>query len=304
MSGFYQKPSLDLLYDLINKDNPDLPFPATPETLKLHQGPFVVDPATNRGRNTRVVFTAVAGGGYRGLVTLYYNRIDLGNLFKDVPVSITHYTATTIVALLPMFNSVYGMALSQNEVTNNSWSNNANNIQQKVVFQIRDTTASLAFIGRIPDFTWIRGEPDVATIAKVSDVKLPFIEQYPLEENSIDFVQYMRGYDDSEWMANWVARVQNAAQSDFIAMADRLREITGDPWVYSTNPSNFNLYGSTAVLTNYTAVLNDPENTNSQYNTETNYMVVFTLHTTYCLTAAKSKNPLNAPNRFAIGINR
>lgn len=303
MAGFYQKPSLDLLYDLINKDNPDLPFPAGPGTLKLHQGPFVVDPATNRGRNTRVVFTAVKDGGYRGLVTLYYNRIDLANLFKDVPVSITHYTATTIVALLPLFNSVYGMALVSSEVTNNTWSNNANNIQQKVVFQIRDTTASLAFIGRIPDFTWIRGEPDVGTIAKTSDTNMAAIQGYKNPTDKIDFSQYLRGYDDSEWGSDWVARANNASSGDQTAMAERLKLLTGDPWEYKAGAGEFNLFGASYSVVNYTAVLNDP-NTNSPYTSETNYLIVINLHTSYCNKANGASNPVGSGARITIGVNR
>lgn len=248
MSGFYQKASIDLLYDLINKDNPTLPYVVSANTFVVHSGPKVMDPATNNGRNTQVVMRAVPNGGYRGLVTLNYNRIDLASLFKDIEVVITHYTANTLATLLPMFNSVYGMALTTDEMQNPSWTNSAASTTVAITTAgVKNTTASLAFIGTIPKFTWKRGNPSLETLITRPEPKMLMPA---ILTDGADFSQRYRGMDFTSIRAELLAVNSTNNATTWTALAAKLKEVTGDSWTYvGTSNIPFNLYFATLYLT-------------------------------------------------------
>jgi hypothetical protein len=68
----YRKESSQLVYDLINRDNPDLKVPVSPDNCKLGT-PVAI---TGQGiRNTQIPVMAVDGGFYMGASTLTYRRL-------------------------------------------------------------------------------------------------------------------------------------------------------------------------------------------------------------------------------------
>lgn len=278
MSGLYQKASLDLLYDLINKDNPDLPYKVSKDTFVVHAGPTVLTPTADAPYNTSVVMRGIQGAGYRGLITFRYNRIDLANLFKDTKVVLTHYTATTYEALRPLFNSLYGMALDASEWFTGSFSNNTNYTTwtSNSTLGIPSTTASLAFIGKIPVVQWNRGTPSLETMVSKQESTIPLLV-IPTDPKH-DFAAYYRGIDFTSIKAEIVAVYNTNNAGSWQSLAAALKNLTGDPWEYNnTGGRSWNIYGGSLSF-GRTPAGDDPADV---YYNDTNSMAVITLNTSY-----------------------
>lgn len=69
-----------------------------------------INPDVSILRNTKLRLTAVAGKGFRGYVDVWYNRIDLGILFKNVSanVGLDITEGMTSDVLIPLINEKYG----------------------------------------------------------------------------------------------------------------------------------------------------------------------------------------------------
>lgn len=73
-------------------------------------GTATVNPDVAIIRNTKLRLDAVPGKGFRGHVDIWYNRIDLGILFKNVAanVGLTLTEGMTSEVLIPLINEKYG----------------------------------------------------------------------------------------------------------------------------------------------------------------------------------------------------
>ncbi|QVW28665.1 putative virion structural protein [Erwinia phage pEa_SNUABM_8] len=111
---FYSKAALELVYDQVNRDNPQLPVKLSPTIAALTSGPSV---SSTNGRNTRAVFTGFPGSGVQGNVTLYYDRVNLATLFNFVPLVYLPSTVTTYRDALPLLNVALGLALTAGDIT-------------------------------------------------------------------------------------------------------------------------------------------------------------------------------------------
>lgn len=105
---FYSKESALLVYDQVNRDNPDLVVKLTPAIAALTGGPTSV---TLNQRNTKAVFTGYPGTGVQGNVTVYYDRINLATLFNFVPTVAIKDTVLTVRDALPAINDALGLTL-------------------------------------------------------------------------------------------------------------------------------------------------------------------------------------------------
>lgn len=70
----------------------------------------LVNPDAGIARDTKITLSAVPGKGFRGAVTVWYNRIDLSILFKNVSanVGLEITEGMTTDALIPLINAKYG----------------------------------------------------------------------------------------------------------------------------------------------------------------------------------------------------
>lgn len=76
----YRKKSSELVYDLINRDNPNLPAPVSPDNCRLGT-PIAI--AADGIRNTRIPVMALDGGFYMGSTSVTYRRLSQIDLFKQ-----------------------------------------------------------------------------------------------------------------------------------------------------------------------------------------------------------------------------
>lgn len=110
----YSKPSRELLVDLLNYAHGyDLPYAmftfGTPRTMSVpEQAEF--------GRNTELKLIAAPGSGYDNEVTLRYNRIDLGRLFRNAVLVGVDENFTNSIEALALVNAKYGLSIAANEI--------------------------------------------------------------------------------------------------------------------------------------------------------------------------------------------
>jgi len=80
----YRKTSAELVFDLINRDNPQLPYKLTPDNCRLG----VPAAITGQGiRNTQISVMPKAGSGYMATTVLTYRRMSSDVLFQQgVPI--------------------------------------------------------------------------------------------------------------------------------------------------------------------------------------------------------------------------
>lgn len=118
----YGKVSTELVYDLINRDNPSLPIPVNGNNVIIEKFTKVTPSAATNNRNTQVRLRGVQGMGFRDSVTLYYDRVDLSKLMPwdsaRPQAQFVTFTAPNIHSALPILFDMYGVNLSTWDVSN------------------------------------------------------------------------------------------------------------------------------------------------------------------------------------------
>jgi hypothetical protein len=120
----YPNTSPELVLNLIAKSNPDLPFPLTPDTIFVGL-PTVIPVVPPAIANTSARISSKPSGKYTGSKIVSYQRISLANLFLNVVPNVRKYSAAgdangspfTLYQLLPFLNELYGIKLSQADVS-------------------------------------------------------------------------------------------------------------------------------------------------------------------------------------------
>lgn len=161
------KPGKDLVFDLINAANPK-PVPFTAENSAIEAitaGTFTQDGITY---NTKARLRGLAGAGYTGITTVYYNRLLLANLFKSIYFKSKSFSAPDIHTLLPVINRDYGISLLTSDITNQTLNSpGVPNYQGSVLFGPQGSSALLA----------------PGNITLVYQRGLPYLEAYVLSTN-------------------------------------------------------------------------------------------------------------------------
>lgn len=151
--GLYGKAALDILGALINRDNPSLKTQLNSSNIVLLGGPYTTGLGTS-GRNTRVVINGKTGAGVTGKKEFFYDRLNLGDLFKNLTVVFqADNKVVTVGDLLPALNEQYGIYLTADDVTNAGTNLGFGYTPTAVTFNI--ATTSLVYRGTL-SATWTR----------------------------------------------------------------------------------------------------------------------------------------------------
>lgn len=111
----YLKPSREMLIDAINVKNGLVNTPLTWDQIAAGFPEKVMTPTGMR--NTRLLIYGLKQGGYRGSVTVTYDRIDLEELFRNVtPLVLMKSTPSKLSDLLPVLNTTYGLSLVADDI--------------------------------------------------------------------------------------------------------------------------------------------------------------------------------------------
>ena len=113
----FTKVGKSMVFDLINAANPsNIPYTETNSAIeKITAGNFTVDGTVY---NTSARLRGLAGAGYTGSKTVYYNRLSLPTLFANVQPRVDSFSAASFYDALEAFNTRYGLKLTQADVTN------------------------------------------------------------------------------------------------------------------------------------------------------------------------------------------
>ena len=100
----YTRSEIEVVVDLIRKDNQDRPLTSGQITFGR---PSVFTPIPGFDRNTIVVATSIPGRGFRGNQTFYYNRVPLSKFVPPDSPEILYFDdseLTKVSELLPELN--------------------------------------------------------------------------------------------------------------------------------------------------------------------------------------------------------
>ncbi|BDD79840.1 hypothetical protein [Burkholderia phage FLC9] len=183
--SLYPKQSLQMLVDLINQANPDLPVPVT-TTNVLYGAPSSVTPTGGNIQDTAIKVTAAAGTKYIGNTTLNYRRINFATLFRSLPIVIYKYSpAATGVSpykisdLLPAINAKYGLNLTLADVADGSLGAGNTNAVPAIGLPAGTRNSSITVAaqttspGYVGSFTlyWVQAPQDIGTMLTVTSLE-------------------------------------------------------------------------------------------------------------------------------------
>jgi hypothetical protein len=146
---------LNTLLGLINQSNPGLKVQLTSSMLGSLV-PTAVTPGTGQIQDTSLRLLAQQGnsGHYIGLQTVFYRRINLGNLYRNMVLTLSNYigsTTMTAAQFVTAFNAQYGTELVTSDFTNTSFTSGT----QTTVAMV---ATSLCYSGSIT-VKWTQGVP-------------------------------------------------------------------------------------------------------------------------------------------------
>jgi len=114
----YQKPQMDLLFDLIKEANPGIEFPFNPSTMKVGTPAAQTVPSGGIA-DTNVVITPRTNDHWFGTVKVQYRRLGLDRIFKNMtPVPLEYYSASpssTTGVFVEKLNKIYGTSFLPND---------------------------------------------------------------------------------------------------------------------------------------------------------------------------------------------
>lgn len=110
----YIKPSREMVLNAINIENGLQNDPLTFEQIALGQPQVITTP--NSKRNTRLLVYSLMKRGYKGNVTITFNRYSMENLFRGVTVVVIGDPVAKLSDILPAFNKATGIVLLPDDI--------------------------------------------------------------------------------------------------------------------------------------------------------------------------------------------
>ncbi|QVW28664.1 hypothetical protein pEaSNUABM8_00167 [Erwinia phage pEa_SNUABM_8] len=117
----YAKPSNELVFDLINRDNPNLPIKVDASNCYVEKITTVPVNAASNNRNTSARLRGVQGSGFRDAITVYYDRVNLSRLMPwgtAVQTQFVTFDAPTLHAAFAVLLDTYGINFAAIDITN------------------------------------------------------------------------------------------------------------------------------------------------------------------------------------------
>lgn len=272
MSTSLNKPSVDLIIDLINVANST----SLNSTKISFEVPSVLSNDPNN-HNTGVKVVAVKGSGYIGNVDVTYNRLDIGLLFKNIALNLDVAKPATTKDLLPKLNSKYGLGLTIDDIEDNAVDMSGDGPHTHTIVM---KVASLAYIGQVT--TTIGPDPEVGE--RLDTVILQTNLNGLLYPNSdtgkAQAREYSWGIDASSISAYLQVRTKDEVITDN-SLAIELNKVVPDVWVYDTNAADYNTANAKVVyagVNDRTDADGKPRDTNAAFAR----IVQFQLSDTLC----------------------
>lgn len=211
----YDKPSAEMVYDLINEANPSLPFQVSPSNMNLGV-PSNVTPSGNNIQDTQITLSAKPNSDFIGRASVRYRRINLGTLFRGMVVQIAKWspnlpggsgtTMFTVHQLLDDINAKYGIKLSPEDVTNQNITrgNTLENGKYTRTVTVAAAAGSLGFKGSFT-LKWLEAPRDLEGMVTLTDIAgRAFPGGNVFDENHLKVMNFMAtGIDWTDQMTGW-----------------------------------------------------------------------------------------------------
>lgn len=234
--SLYPKQSMQMMVDLINQANPNLPVPLT-TTNALYGTPTAVTPTGGNIQNTSIKVTALAGTKYVGNTTLLYRRLDFSILFRNLPIVIYKYSPAAVNAspykisdLLPVINAKYGLSLTTADIVDGSMvPGNTNAVAaiglaagtRNSSITVAANTASPGFIGSFTLY-WVQAPQDISGMISVTNLETARV--FPGSRNVVDSSVYVPDLDF--YSIDWTSQINNVAANTTGGLANLLVYLT------------------------------------------------------------------------------
>lgn len=162
--AIYGKTTRQMLVDLINEGNPDLPFPINDTDFDFTMPEVIADPGN--GHNTRVRVIAKAGTNYIGNILVTYRRLTISTIFRNMILELEHWVPNTgangnvisnVYSLLPLFSEKFGLNFEANDQCWNNQNLTGNHGVGGSTFNITAHANNWAYIGSV-QARWLVGE--------------------------------------------------------------------------------------------------------------------------------------------------
>ncbi|ANZ50594.1 putative virion structural protein [Erwinia phage vB_EamM_Stratton] len=151
--GLYNKASLELLCQQIERDNPATAGMLDAASILVLSGPLTTGLGTS-GRNARIILNGRLGNGFVGKKEFFYDRLNIGQMFKGITVVFqAEGSSKTYADLLPALNAQYGLGLTTEDITNGTTKLPYGYAPTQLTLTIAAT--SLAYTGTLA-VTWSR----------------------------------------------------------------------------------------------------------------------------------------------------
>lgn len=172
--AIYAKTAKQMLVDLINEGNPNLPFPINDSDFDFTVPEVITDPGN--GHNTKIRVIAKPNTNYIGNIVVTYRRLNIGYIFRNMTLEVDRWIANTGVnsgslltlnELLPLYSEKYGLPFTVGEWTDR-WLSGVHGIRGDA-FSITPLSSNLVFVGTI-SARWYIGERTLDSLLPVDVV--------------------------------------------------------------------------------------------------------------------------------------
>ena len=227
----YKKPTGELVVDLINRDNPDLPFPIKADECIF--GTPTVWSAAGNYRNTELTITPRPNSPYIGGFKVRYRRLMLNSLLPDY-IWFDDWTVQNNIPtadFLVVFNRRTGMALTAKDIANSvvsiyPFSTNAS--------AMNAAPTNLAFIGNTNHRFLPRYAVDTHVPATINALVhwdgVPRNEADPLRRYTTYGHDFSAFSDYLETWSTVTPKTLLATDLDLINLIDYIATVTGQPF--------------------------------------------------------------------------
>lgn len=265
----YQGTAIKNVFDLINRDNPGLPFPVTEATF-IAGTPVAITPTAQK-HDTRIRLVAKTGSMYRGALTITYRRIILNSLFRDTKPIIERFLVPTAPAwvqlstFIPLINAATGMNFSMVDFIEG---NTVHPSQQPGRdFTITAKAESLMYTGTLT-LAWKQGKEelglDIMTVNQLPGVQWPAGNDFVANDDRRSYGTWLfwnRHFTEEAVAGAWATALSTTVSSASTsypqiklytdAFIDQDLEINFNPFDATTNPKGIgakNLFIRTITL--------------------------------------------------------
>lgn len=172
--AIYSKTPKQLVVDLINAGNPQLPFLVTEADFNFSIPEVITDPGN--GHNTRIRIMAKPNTNYTGNLLVTYRRLDIGRIFKNMTLSVQKWMANTgangtvlltLKDIFPLFSDKYGFNFIPEDWTDRNLT--GYNGVRGDLFTIAPVANNLAFVGTV-NGRWDIGERTLESLLAVDQI--------------------------------------------------------------------------------------------------------------------------------------